>query len=206
MVGSWASASSRSTPSLPCKAEGLQDIVAQSLVRLRPLMLRRSCRLLSYNGACGEVLWLNNNKIVPSLRCNSVAMVLLMYSPTVYNQSCLWSSLHSPSKSAISNASSLLSATSTQSQDWGLVLATGSSLSGYDLFRCAVVLVVTCGLISGNLILALAVNCKYSTGILQFQVRLSTFPIVTYTLYILLKPIPSFLFRLAFSIYFVCVC
>ncbi|EFX89957.1 hypothetical protein DAPPUDRAFT_232187 [Daphnia pulex] len=101
-------------------------------------------------------------------------MVLLMYSPTVYNQSCQWSSLHGPGKSAISNSSTLLlssapSSTAAQSHDWGLVLATGSSLSGYDLFRCAVVLVVTCGLISGNLILALAVNCKYSAGILQFQ-------------------------------------
>ena len=117
-------------------------------------------------------------------------MVLLMYSPTVYNQSCLWlSSLHSPSKSAINNASSSLlssssSSTVQQSHDWGLVLATGSSLSGYDLFRCAVVLVVTCGLVSGNLILALAVNCKYSAGILQFQVRLSSFPILTYYTYI----------------------
>ena len=117
-------------------------------------------------------------------------MVLLMYSPTVYNQSCLWlSSLHSPSKSAINNASSSLlssssSSTVQQSHDWRLVLATGSSLSGYDLFRCAVILVVTCGLISGNLILALAVNCKYSAGILQFQVRLSSFPILTYYTYI----------------------
>ncbi|XP_046632086.1 trace amine-associated receptor 9-like [Daphnia pulicaria] len=102
-------------------------------------------------------------------------MVLLMYSPTVYNQSCQWSSLHGSGKSAISNSSTLLlsstPSSTAQSHDWGLALATGSSLSGYDLFRCAVVLVVTCGLISGNLILALAVNCKYSAGILQFQTR-----------------------------------
>lgn len=44
-------------------------------------------------------------------------------------------------------------------------------LTGYDVFRCAVVLIVTCGLIGGNLILALAVNGKYSIGILQFQVN-----------------------------------
>lgn len=137
---------------------------------------------------------------MPSLRCNSVAMVLLMYSPTVYNQSCQWPSLHSPGKSAISNSSTLLSASSSTAQphDWGLVLATGSSLSSYDLFRCAVVLVVTCGLISGNLILALAVNCKYSAGILQFQVRLSSFPNI-YSVYcttIRLFRLASFLFAL----------
>lgn len=100
-------------------------------------------------------------------------MVPLMYSPTVYNQSCQWSNIHDVSKTVISsNASSLLSPSSStaQSRDWGLMLATGTSLSGYDLFRCAVVVIVTCGLISGNLILALAVNCKYSAGILQFQV------------------------------------
>ncbi|KZS15243.1 Trace amine-associated receptor 8B [Daphnia magna] len=101
-------------------------------------------------------------------------MVPLMYSPTVYNQSCQWSNIHDVSKTVISsNASSLLSPSSStaQSRDWGLMLATGTSLSGYDLFRCAVVVIVTCGLISGNLILALAVNCKYSAGILQFQTR-----------------------------------
>lgn len=102
-------------------------------------------------------------------------MVGLMYSPSVYNQSCYWSSVVSSasSKSAISHGnSSVPTGLSTGShQDWmGSSSESGSSLSSYDLFRCAVILAVTCGLISGNLILALAVNCKYSAGILQFQV------------------------------------
>ncbi len=103
-------------------------------------------------------------------------VLLMMYSPSVYNQSCSWPG-HTLSKPAISNANASAAASvPTAGHDWmGSVLATaaaGPSLSGYDVFRCAVVLAVTCGLISGNLILALAVNCKYSAGILQFQVRL----------------------------------
>ena len=53
-AGSSASASSRLLAL--SIAESLQDMNAQSLARLQPLTLRRSCRLPSYNGACGEVL------------------------------------------------------------------------------------------------------------------------------------------------------
>lgn len=113
-------------------------------------------------------------------------MVLLMYSPSVYNQSCYWFNSHPAvdGKPALgggsgSNGSLLLLApgtSATPGSDWTSGLAAGTSfLSGYDLFRCVVVLTVTCGLISGNLILALAVNCKYSAGILQFQVRLPSY-------------------------------
>jgi len=45
------------------------------------------------------------------------------------------------------------------------------ALTSYDLFRCAVVILVTLALILGNSVLALAVNSKYSAGILQFQTR-----------------------------------
>ena len=67
-----------------------------------------------------------------------------MFSPLVYNTSCL----------SISNGSNFESI----------------ALTSYDLFRCAVVILVTLGLILGNSVLALAVNSKYSAGILQFQV------------------------------------
>ena len=99
-----------------------------------------------------------------------IAMVLLMYSPSVYNQSCSWTA--AAQYHAYVNKTANISGHHSQQQqaDWA---SAGSSLSGYDLFRCAVVLAVTCGLISGNFILALAVNCKYSAGILQFQVGFS---------------------------------
>jgi len=49
---------------------------------------------------------------------------------------------------------------------------TGTShlFSAYDLFRCIVVLTITFGLIAGNILLAMATNCKFSASVLQFQV------------------------------------
>ena len=85
-------------------------------------------------------------------------MPTLTYAPSVYNLSCQW-----PRASLLSNASS-----PTQ-----LPPELGGLLTGYDVFRCIATLVVTCGLICGNLVLALAVNNKYTTGILQFQVSIS---------------------------------
>lgn len=95
--------------------------------------------------------------------------MVLMYSPSVYNQSCQWPTVVSflVNKNNVSSEWSaghqLLDSTTTTPQP-------ALQLTGYDVFRCAVVLIVTCGLIGGNLILALAVNGKYSIGILQFQV------------------------------------
>lgn len=98
----------------------------------------------------------------------SAMMAVLMYTPSVYNQSCDWSS------SAVTSAGipSAGNGSSASSRDW--MDSSSGGLSSYDLFRCCVVLAVTCGLISGNLILALAVNCQYSAGILQFQVSSSS--------------------------------
>ena len=72
-----------------------------------------------------------------------------MFIPLVYNTSCLFTSPN------VSNLESI-------------------ALSSYDIFRCAVVILVTLALILGNSILALAVNSKYSAGILQFQVSISS--------------------------------
>ena len=70
----------------------------------------------------------------------------VMFAPSVYNESC---------------------------QQIALLYGVREStpISSYDLFRCSVVLLVTFGLISGNVILALAVNSKHCVGVLQFQVR-----------------------------------
>ena len=70
-----------------------------------------------------------------------------MFTPLVYNTSCL---------ATTPNVSNL----------------EGIALTSYDLFRCAVAILVTLALILGNSILALAVNSKYSAGILQFQVSI----------------------------------
>ena len=128
-----------------------------------PLTTRAKCCFVF------DVLWLGNqDEKTEWVRARAViAMVLLMYSPSVYNQSCSWTA--AAQYHAYVNKTANISGHHSQQQqaDWA---SAGSSLSGYDLFRCAVVLAVTCGLISGNFILALAVNCKYSAGILQFQV------------------------------------
>lgn len=86
-------------------------------------------------------------------------MPTLTYSPSVYNLSCHW-----PRASLLSNGSS---STTTQ-----LPSDLGGLFTGYDVFRCIATLIVTSGLICGNLVLALAVNNKYTTGILQFQVSI----------------------------------
>lgn len=67
-----------------------------------------------------------------------------MYMPSVYNESC---------------------------QQIALLHGEPVAFTSYDLFRCAVIFLVTSALIAGNLSLALAVNSKYCVNVLQFQTR-----------------------------------
>ena len=103
-----------------------------------------------------------------------MVVLMLMYSPSVYNQSCQWSSAGSVSWLAgrTVNVSSEQASSAFPPQPYQ---PSQLYVSGYDLFRCTVVLIVTCGLILGNLILALAVNSKHTAGILQFQVSFLSF-------------------------------
>ena len=56
------------------------------------------------------------------------------------------------------------------------------SLTSYDLLRCLVIIIVSLGLIVGNLSLALAVNSKHCANVLQFQVgRCLRFPLFALT-------------------------
>ena len=73
----------------------------------------------------------------------AIVSAMHMYMPSVYNESC---------------------------QQIALLHGEPVAFTSYDLFRCAVIFLVTSALIAGNLSLALAVNSKYCVNVLQFQV------------------------------------
>ena len=112
----------------------------------------------------------NEHSIVS--RPSPINMVLI-HTPSVYNHSCQWPNLPSVIATAVPSSSSSSSGvnssvTTTSNLEWPP--GTSHLFSAYDLFRCTVVLTITFGLIAGNIILALATNCKYSASVLQFQV------------------------------------
>lgn len=99
----------------------------------------------------------SNKRIASARYRRAFKMPTLTYSPSVYNLSCHWARA-----SLLSNATAPVDA--------------AAPLTGYDVFRCLAILAVSCGLICGNLLLALAVNNKYTTGVLQFQVSIPSAP------------------------------
>ena len=83
--------------------------------------------------------------------------MVLLHNPSVYNHSCQWP----VTVSGVNNSTATAAV---------VAAATSHLFTAYDLFRCTVVLTITFGLIAGNILLAMATNCKYSASILHFQV------------------------------------